>query len=99
MLKITITEDVEEATLKLEGKLIGPWIEELARCWKAVVPALESKAVVVDLDAVTFVAEPAKSLLVEMCAQGARLVGRGPLIAHIIADIREECAAGVHRAS
>ena len=33
MLRITTSDIGEKVTLKLEGKLSGPWVEEFERCW------------------------------------------------------------------
>src|SRR5262245_54272846 len=63
MLKITVEGYVRRSkedstptrTLKLEGKLIGPWVEELERVWNAVTSEQAAKHVVVDLCDVLFV--------------------------------------------
>ena len=36
MLRVTTKVDEEQgsATLKLEGKLAGPWVDEFERCWR-----------------------------------------------------------------
>jgi hypothetical protein len=42
-------------TLKLEGKLIGPWISELAREWDKLMPFPRGKKLSLDLRGMTFV--------------------------------------------
>ena len=55
MLRITTTETGEEITLKLEGKLSGPWVEEFERCWHLSTHIYSNKVLIVDLSGVTFV--------------------------------------------
>jgi hypothetical protein len=52
MLRITIEESTESVTLRLEGKLIGPWVEEVEQCWRKVFITLGPRTVLVDLTAV-----------------------------------------------
>ena len=33
MLKVTTTDQNQTVTLKLEGKLAGPWVQEVTRVW------------------------------------------------------------------
>ena len=49
MLRITTTDIGEKVTLKLEGKLSGPWVEEFERCWRTSADIYKSKGLVVDL--------------------------------------------------
>ena len=59
MLRITTTDVGEKVTLKLEGKLSGPWVEEFERCWQMSADIYKMKGLVVDLSGVTF-ADPAE---------------------------------------
>ncbi len=34
MLRITVRQEPTTTTIELEGKLAGPWVEELERCWR-----------------------------------------------------------------
>jgi anti-anti-sigma regulatory factor len=54
MLRITIDED-KDAVLRLEGQLIGPWVEDVEQCWRKAFATLGSRTVQVDLSAVNFV--------------------------------------------
>jgi hypothetical protein len=35
MLRITVQEDAKEHVIRLEGKIVGPWVEEFARTWRS----------------------------------------------------------------
>ena len=49
MLRITTLAGQEQLTLKLEGKLSGPWVNELTKVWERVRPGLQRTPVKVDL--------------------------------------------------
>jgi outer membrane protein TolC len=87
MLRITtkVEEKQSRATLKLEGKLAGPWVDEFEHCWRL---TLEKwKNVVVELVGVTFIDSKGKCLLAKIHGQGAKLVGTGLMTRSIIEEI------------
>jgi len=88
VLKVTVTMTSSSAILDLEGKLAGPWVDELKECWRSV--AASGSHVRVMLCAVTFIDEAGKRLLVEMHRQGAELVAEGCMNTAIVAEIEEE---------
>ena len=87
MLKITNNNDAGVTTFKLEGKLAGPWVNELRSCWEQ---AGESVAIRVDLTEVSWVSEEGKALLGEMWRGGAELSAANLLMAAIVAEICAE---------
>jgi hypothetical protein len=90
MLKITIDNTMNAATLKLEGRLAGPWVSELERSWRAVKDDSRDKPVMVDLCEVTFVDAEGRKLLSWMYEQGARLRTFGCLAKGIVEEIVQE---------
>ncbi len=87
MLKITILKDVTRITFELEGKLSGPWVNELERCWQATVPVAAGVSLRVYLRAVSFIDSAGRELLAEMHRQGAELVGVGCMTEAIVEEI------------
>jgi anti-anti-sigma regulatory factor len=87
MLKITIHNSTNAATLNLEGRLAGPWVEELERSWRAVKDDSAEKPVIVDLCEVTFVDAEGRKLLSSMYEQGARLRTFGCMAKGIVEEI------------
>lgn len=69
MLRITKTEERATTTLKLEGRLAGPWVHECSEVWKALSPDLQGRKLCVDIRDVTFVDQPGEQLLAEMYKQ------------------------------
>ena len=55
MLRISIQNTDDETTLKIEGKLMGPWIGELTREWNSLLPFPKKKKLCLDLRSMTFV--------------------------------------------
>jgi len=87
MLRVTtkVEEEQSRVTLKLEGKLAGPWVSEFERCWCS---TLEKwKDVVVELGGVTFIDSQGKCLLAKIHGQGAKLIGTGLMTRSIIDEI------------
>jgi outer membrane protein TolC/ABC-type transporter Mla MlaB component len=87
MLRITTSDIGEKVLLKLEGKLSGPWVEELERCWHVATDIYKNKGLVVDLSGVTFVDSAGKKLLCSISGGGAQLVGSGLIPKSLIEEI------------
>ena len=66
MLKITIQEDTDLVTMKLEGKLAGPWVDEVNRSWRSVEPLIGSKELNLDIRDVSFADNRGRQLLREI---------------------------------
>ncbi len=72
MLRITVNERPDGRTVTLEGRLAGPWVDELRSCWRTLVASRgESRSIRIDLDGVTFVDAAGKALLWAMREQDA----------------------------
>ena len=78
MLKITLHSEAEVLVFMLEGRLAGPWVKELERCWRSA-GTREGSPVHVDLSAVTFIDAGGQALLGQMYREGAELVASGCL--------------------
>lgn len=72
MLRITPIQTPQAATLKLEGQLSGPWVEELRRCWASL--AQQKVPVKISLRHVTFVDRPGRDLLLRLESRGTLLL-------------------------
>jgi anti-anti-sigma regulatory factor len=83
MLKITaITDGPPDVLLKLEGKLLQPWVEELANVctdWTATTYAIR-----LDLSAVTFVDAAGTQLLRELIRQGIAIAACSRFVAELL---------------
>jgi hypothetical protein len=84
LLKITVQKGSGPLTLKLEGKLAGPWVEELRDVWSS---ESASEAVLVDLIDVSFVDAAGKDLLEQMWQGGADFVTDSPLMKQVVKEV------------
>lgn len=69
MLKITIQEGARAVTLKLEGRVVGPWVAEFDRTWQSLAPSLDGKKLSVDLRGVTYINTEGTEILAEIYRQ------------------------------
>ena len=83
MLRITHTQGHDSVlTLHVEGKLLGPWVTELARsCNELPCPP---NRLHLDLSGVTFVTGPGVALLRDLLARGATLAACSGLVAELL---------------
>jgi anti-anti-sigma regulatory factor len=86
MLKITTETDETGTILDLAGKLAGPWVQELERCWRETVKT--NRRIKVRLNAVTFIDDAGKRLLAEMHRQGTELAAEGCMTKAITEEIK-----------
>jgi ABC-type transporter Mla MlaB component len=87
MLRIHIQREAESTSLTIEGKLTGPWVMELEKCWREEMSREPTGRVVVNLAAVSFVDAGGRELLSRMRRQGARLIARGCLMKMLVDEI------------
>jgi hypothetical protein len=80
----------ESISLLLEGRLAGPWVEELNGSWCKLTGSQRENAVI-DLSGVTFIDATGKALLNRLWRQGARLRATGCLTRCIVEEITGEC--------
>lgn len=74
MLRITIRECEGAQTIKLEGKIAGPWVEEFRRAWYSYAPSLVSRNLRLDLRDVVFVDKRGVQLLREIYRETKPLI-------------------------
>ena len=83
MLRITHAQGHDAtSTLRLEGKLLGPWVAELARSCNEL--PCSPDCLRLDLLAVTFVDGPGVALLRVLLGRGATLAGCSGLVAELL---------------
>lgn len=87
MLRIRTHVRSGETILVIEGRLAGPWVEELERTWARLRAERDAAPIHVDLDGVTFVSAAGKALLARLHEGGAVLTARGCMTSAIIDEI------------
>ena len=90
MMKATIERKDEGTVLKVEGKVCGPWVDELRDCWESLLATTGGHPIAVELADVSFIDERGKELLSMMVERGAEIRGEGCLTSAIVNSIRPE---------
>lgn len=90
MLRITAHEKPRVLSFRLEGRLEGPWVEELEKCWRGMVDRAGTPVLRVDLKGVTFVDAAGKAQLAAMRRQGAEFSADDCLTKSIVFEIVED---------
>jgi anti-anti-sigma regulatory factor len=89
MLRISVKDEEPQKRLLLEveGRLAGPWVEELERSWETERRRAPSEQILVRLSNVTFIDEAGKELLGRICHAGTKVEGSGCMVRAIVARI------------
>jgi hypothetical protein len=90
MMKIEIGEDGGRLILKVEGRLAGPWVCELERCWRSARETQQKRALLVDLTDVSYIDQAGQYLLQLMHQDGASFAAAGLLTESIVNRITEK---------
>jgi anti-anti-sigma regulatory factor len=96
MLRVTVQNDEQGATFKLEGKLAHEWVAEAENAWLTLCDTPRQGRIVVDLCGVSFVDNAGRDLLVRMYATGAKLVGTSVMTSALIEEICSEARRAGH---
>ena len=99
MLRITIQNLSDAVQLKLEGRVKGPWVEELRKAWLTSANMAGGDPVNVDLAAVSFLDSPGRDLLLRMQKEGVVLTGASSFLRHMLEKGGENAARSKNRSS
>jgi len=77
--------------MRLEGKVVGPWVQECRRAWQVIREELGAKKLQLDLRGLTFVDESGTKLLREIHrASRAEILANSPLTKYFAERILQE---------
>ncbi|MGA2890857.1 MAG: cyclic nucleotide-binding domain-containing protein [Terracidiphilus sp.] len=89
MLRITYQKADQRVVLRLEGRLAGPWVDELASFWAQTAPRLSSKKLSIDLRDLTYADFRSTDVLRTIYAQShADLIADTPWTRHLAEVIK-----------
>ncbi len=81
--------------MRLEGRVAGPWAEELGRIWVETAPRLAARKLLIDLHNVTYADANGKQVLRAIYAQtNARLIASTPWTQFLAAEVAANQAEG-----
>lgn len=92
MLRITTHQAPEHFAMKLEGWLVGSWVDEVGAAWRTAMSELDEERICVDLGDVYFVDEAGRELLTDMYRAGVRFVTKGCVMPEVMREISSESA-------
>lgn len=93
MLRIETQQGPTTTSFIIEGKLTGPWVNELEKCWQTATTVAPSRSIVINLVAVAYIDSQGRDLLIRMRRQGAEIVPSGCLMKAIVAEIEDTIRA------
>jgi len=79
-MKVSITDEATLATLKVEGRVVGPWAAELEKTWYGLWSSTKQKRLQLDIRGVSFADHTGSRILREIVrTTGAEIVADSPL--------------------
>jgi hypothetical protein len=79
-MKVSMNEEAMVATLKVEGRVVGPWATELGRTWHDLWTSTNPKRLRLDIRGVTFADQSGSQIFREIVrVTGADIVADSPL--------------------
>jgi anti-anti-sigma regulatory factor len=90
MLKITSTTGKQPVSLRLEGKVSGPWVEELRRACDEILGSLAHRNwLVLDLADVSFIGADGLALFRELMARRVVVTNCSPFVAEQLKEVAD----------
>lgn len=96
MLRVTREDGNRRPTLKVEGKLCGPWVPELEREWFRAASETGDHGVTADVSNVTFFDSAGWDLLERMAQHGVKLRAHELLPRFVISEIESHLEKKAH---
>jgi hypothetical protein len=95
VLKITVTESATDRRWIVQGRLVGPWVNELRTAWKRAHRSQDKRACIIDLNDVTFIDKSGERLLRAISKKGAHLVANGLYVKHVLEHLQSSGKRGL----
>lgn len=90
-LRITTHENETAIGLKLEGRLAGPWVEELSRSWGRTAPRAHVRKLLIDLRELTYTDDAGRKVLRNIFAEtSAEIIAGNPLTQYLAQQIKSK---------
>jgi hypothetical protein len=96
MFKISIIDTRTQRKLVVEGKLSGPWVEELRTTWRSASRdtdgrELDGRKVLIDLSNLTVISREGEDAIFDLMKQGAKFSCAGILTRHVLKGLARRC--------
>jgi hypothetical protein len=91
MLKITVHEKPETITMQLEGRVIGPWVNEFDQVWRSLADSLGARKLCIDLRDVLQMDPDGRVVLSEIHKKtGADFLANTPITKYFADEARRD---------
>lgn len=87
MLRITVYDTPHSITFQLEGNLVGPWVEEMEKCWRDTLANRRKSVLYVDLTGVMSIDAKGRTCLSDLHQQGAEFITADILMESVVDEI------------
>ena len=87
MLKISIIDSRTHRRLVLEGKLVGPWADELRPAWERAKAELGGRELVVEVKNLIVINQAGENVLLELMQEGVKIRGCGVFARQILKEL------------
>ncbi len=87
MLRIAINDSASEQRWILQGRLAGPYVDELSSSWEKTRDGRQGRSCVVDLSDVTFIDKGGEEALRTMMKEGAGFIACSVCVKHILESL------------
>jgi hypothetical protein len=87
MLKISIIDSRMHRRLILEGKLVGPWADELRPAWERAKADLGGRELIVEVKNLIVINQTGENVLLELMREGVKIRGCGVFTRHILKEL------------
>jgi hypothetical protein len=84
VLRITTERNENSLSLKLEGRVDGPWVDLLRKAWTDATSRARHQEIVADFGGVSFVDPEGRKLLLTMEKRGATLVNLSGFLRQVL---------------
>jgi hypothetical protein len=95
MFKISIVETRSQRKLVVEGRLSGPWVEELRAGWRNASRDLDGRKLVIYLNSLTVISREGEDAIVDLMKQGARFSSGGICTKYMLNRLAQKCRRSV----
>jgi anti-anti-sigma regulatory factor len=93
MLRISMNHESALATLRVEGRVVGPWAAELGKTWRGLWASSKQPSLQLDLRGVTYVDSNGARILREIVkATGAKVFADSPLTKYFANQAKRDVA-------
>jgi hypothetical protein len=91
MFKISSIDARSRRTLVVEGRLVGPWVNELRTTWRHASQDLDGRKLVIDISNLLVISREGEDAIFDLMKEGAKFSCVGVLTKHVLKQLARKC--------